>query len=174
LAQIGTDRDLDQTLRRDAQPYPHEDVTREIIAAAYEVHRVLGGGFLERVYENALVIELAKRGLRARVQVPIVVRYNDQPVGEYFADVLVNDVVICEIKAAAGIAPGHQAQLLNYLKATSTKVGLLLNFGVGRVQVQTDGILDVPSVDIRVHQWLIRLEHCVSSVKSLAKGVHHA
>ena len=116
--------------------YPHQDVTREIIASAYEVHKVLGGGFLERVYEKALVLELTKRGLRARAQTPISVRYKGELVGEYFADLLVNDVVICEIKTGEGLTNAHQSQLLNYLKATGTKVGLLLNFGTNRVQVK--------------------------------------
>jgi GxxExxY protein len=116
--------------------YPHQEITREIIAAAYEVHKVLGGGFLERVYENALVLELTKRGLRGQAQMPIGVQYKGEPVGEYFADLLVNEVVICEIKAGEGLTNAHQAQLLNYLKATGIKVGLLLNFGNNRVQVK--------------------------------------
>ena len=116
--------------------YPHQEITREIIAAAYEVHRELGWGFLEKVYENALVVELGCRGLHVNTQVPIAVQYNGEPVGEYFADLLVNEVVICEIKAGEGLTNAHQAQLLNYLKATGTRVGLLLNFGTNRVQVK--------------------------------------
>ena len=135
LTQIFTDRYSDSTPSAGpAVTYPHEDVTREIIAAAYEVHKVLGGGFLERVYESALVLEISKRGVNVRAQAPISVHYKGNVVGEYFADLLVNEVVICEIKAGEGLATAHQAQLLNYLKATGVKVGLLLNFGSSRVQ----------------------------------------
>jgi len=116
--------------------YPHHETTRSIIGAAYEVHRELGAGFLEKVYETALIRELASRGLRARSQAEIAVHYKGQPVGVYYADILVDDKVICEIKAAAALTSVHEAQLLHYLKATGVKVGLLLNFGSERVQVK--------------------------------------
>lgn len=118
------------------EKYPHQALTHEIIAAAYEVHGELGGGFLEKVYENALVIELANRGLNVTPQAQIEVKYKGDTVGVYYADVFVNDAVICEIKAASAIASSHQAQLLNYIKATGKKVGLLLNFGAKRVDVK--------------------------------------
>ena len=103
------------------EKYPQQALTREIIAAAYEVHGELGGGFLEKVYENALVIELASRGLRVTPQAQIEVKYKGDTVGVYYADVFVNDAVICEIKAASAIATAHQAQLLNYLMAPGKK-----------------------------------------------------
>ena len=116
--------------------YPHQELTREIIAAAYEVHRELGSGFLEKVYENALVLELTQRGLKIKPQAEITVHYRGDSVGIYYADLLVNDAVICELKAVEAINKVHQAQLLHYLKATGIKVGLLLNFGPRRVDVK--------------------------------------
>lgn len=107
----------------------HGDVTERIIAAVYQVYNTLGWGFLEKVYEHALVIELRKRGVRADPQARIDVFYDGFLVGEYYADVLVEGCVVVELKAADGIAPEHEAQLLNYLKATDIDVGLLLNFG---------------------------------------------
>ena len=107
----------------------HEDITSAIIAAYYDVYNTLGYGFLEKVYENALILELQKRGLSVKQQVPIKVYYEGQVVGEYFADLLVNDLVILELKAAEQIIKAHEAQLTNYLKATDLEVGLILNFG---------------------------------------------
>ena len=89
----------------------------------------MGYGFLEKVYENALLFELEKRGVSALAQCPIEVRYGDKLVGEYFADLLVDNRIIVEVKAVKTLAPEHEAQLLNYLKATTIEVGLLLNFG---------------------------------------------
>jgi GxxExxY protein len=109
--------------------YKHSDLTSSIIGAFYDVYNELGYGFLEKVYENALVYELAKRGLNVHQQMPIKVYYDDQLVGQYFADLLVSDAVIVELKAAEAIAEEHEAQLLNYLKATEIDVGLILNFG---------------------------------------------
>ncbi len=116
--------------------YPHRDLTEKIIGAAFEVHRELGSGFLEKVYETALVRELESRGLHARSQAEIAVHYKGQTVGVYYVDVLVGDKVICEIKATEHLASVHEAQLLHYLKATEVKVGLLLNFGSQRVQIK--------------------------------------
>jgi GxxExxY protein len=107
----------------------HKELTDAVICCFYTVYNTLGYGFLEKVYENALMMELGKRGIKAQAQYPIAVYYDDKPVGEYFADILVEDVVIVEIKAARSILPEHEAQLLNYLKATKIEVGLLLNFG---------------------------------------------
>lgn len=107
----------------------HSDLTSAIIGSFYDVYNELGYGFLEKVYENALVYELAKRGLNVHQQMPIKVYYDDQLVGQYFADLLVSDAVIVELKAAEAIAEEHEAQLLNYLKATEIDVGLILNFG---------------------------------------------
>ncbi|NTW60684.1 MAG: GxxExxY protein [Nitrospirae bacterium] len=107
----------------------HDVLTEKIIEAFYNVYNTLGHGFLEKVYENALLIELKKLGLLAVTQSPIQVRYNGSVIGEYFADILVENRIIVEIKAAKTIGPDHEAQLLNYLKATSLEVGLILNFG---------------------------------------------
>ena len=107
----------------------HSDITDGIIGSFYKVYNSLGYGFLEKVYENALLIELASSRFQVRQQHPIQVLYEKQPVGEYFADLLVNDLVILELKAAEHIREEHVAQLTNYLKATRTEVGLLLNFG---------------------------------------------
>ena len=109
--------------------YKHKDITELIIQAFYTVYNTLGYGFLEKVYQNALVIELRKLGLEVIPEAPIKVYYNGQVVGEYFADLLVAGLVIVEIKAVRTLAPEHEAQLLNYLKATPYEVGLLLNFG---------------------------------------------
>lgn len=110
--------------------YPHSELTGQIINAFFHVHNELGFGFLERVYENALLLELQQRGFQVSQQVPIPVWYRGVKVGEYYADLLVNDCVILELKAAEEIVPEHEAQLLNYLKATRIEVGLLLNFGI--------------------------------------------
>ena len=123
-------------LVKDEVNYPHLETTRAIIGAAYEVHRELGPGFLEKVYETTLVQELTSRGVTVRCQAEIRVRYKGQEVGVYYADVLVDDNVVCEIKAVESLSSAHEAQLLHYLKATSIKVGLLLNFGSQRVQVK--------------------------------------
>jgi GxxExxY protein len=107
----------------------HADITDRIIKAFFHVYNTLGYGFLERVYENALVVALRKTGLKAEPQVPIKVFFEGEMVGDYFADVVVTDRVILELKAAEAICNAHEAQLLNYLKATDIEVGLLLNFG---------------------------------------------
>jgi len=107
----------------------HKDITELIIKAFYTVYNTLGYGFLEKVYQQALVIELRKLGLDVIPEAAIKVYYNGQVVGEYFADLLVAGVVLVEIKAVRTLAPEHEAQLLNYLKATPYEVGLLLNFG---------------------------------------------
>ena len=131
LAQTNTDRVL-----RGSDRFPHALLTKEIIGAAFEVHRILGYGFLEKVYEAALAKELGGRGHRVISQAEMEVSYKGEPVGVYYADLLVDDAVICEVKALDKLAPAHEAQLLNYLKATGIKVGLLLNFGPQGVQVK--------------------------------------
>ena len=107
----------------------HEDLTGKIIGAFYTVYNTLGHGFLEKVYENALVLELRKQGMLAEQQKRIDVFYDRKRVGEYFADIVVDGCVVLELKAADAIAPEHEAQLINYLKGTALEVGLLLNFG---------------------------------------------
>lgn len=107
----------------------HGEITGKILEAFFNVYHELGYGFLEKVYENAMLIELDELGLICRQQQPISVFYNHEIVGEYFADILVEDKVIVELKAAEGISEPHEAQLINYLRATDKEVGLLLNFG---------------------------------------------
>lgn len=105
------------------------DITGQVIKAFYTVYNALGYGFLEKVYENAMLIELRQLGLAVLSQASIDVYYGDAQVGQYSADLLVNDQVLVELKAARTLLPEHEAQLLNYLKATPYEVGLLLNFG---------------------------------------------
>ena len=109
--------------------YKHQELTEKIIKAFYNVYHVLGYGFLEKVYENAMAIELRKLGVTFTQQSPISVYYEGEVVGEYFADLVVEGKVIVELKAVSKLADEHEAQLLNYLKATPNEVGLLLNFG---------------------------------------------
>ena len=106
-----------------------EALTKRIIGSFYEVYNTLGYGFLEKVYENALCAEFEDVGLLYAQQVPIEVRYRGRAVGEYFADLVVDGAVIIEVKAVQTVLPQHEAQLLNYLKATGIEVGLVLNFG---------------------------------------------
>lgn len=107
----------------------HEEVTEKIIGAFYKVYNTLGYGFLERVYENALALELRKLGLQVETQRNICVYYDGEIVGEYYADLFIEGTVIVEIKAAEFLREEHEAQLTNYLRATDAEVGLLLNFG---------------------------------------------
>ncbi len=109
--------------------YLHSDITALIIKAFYKVYNKLGFGFLEKVYENALLLELQKLELSVVAQFPIIVYYDGIEVGYYVADILVNDCVIVEIKAKEDLVEAHEAQLTNYLRATNIEVGLLLNFG---------------------------------------------
>jgi len=106
-----------------------KELTEKIIGIFYKVFNALGYGFLEKVYENAMIIELERERVPVISQSPIKVSYEGKVVGEYFADMLVDGKVIVEIKAGQSLAPEHEAQLLNYLKATDAEVGLLLNFG---------------------------------------------
>jgi len=116
-------------MRRDALHFKHTDTTELIIQAFYTVYNTLGYGFLEKLYRNALTIELRKLGLDVIQEARIAVYYNGEVIGEYFADLLVAGAVIVELKAVRRLAEEHEAQLLNYLKATPYEVGLLLNFG---------------------------------------------
>ena len=106
-----------------------DDLTQKIIGCAYRVHNTLGPGFLEKVYENALRIELEKEGLEVKQQEPINVAYDGQVVGEYYADLWVDGRIVIELKAAQTLVKQHEVQLVNYLTATSINSGLLLNFG---------------------------------------------
>ncbi len=107
----------------------HKSKTDRIIRAYYNVYNELGFGFLEKVYENAMVIELNSFGLLCERQKPIKVFYQEIPVGEYFADIAVDNTIILELKAAESLVEEHEIQLINYLKATAMEVGFLLNFG---------------------------------------------
>ena len=107
----------------------HQELTEGIIRIFYKVYNTLGYGFLEKVYENAMIIEFRKVDISAVSQAPINVLYEEEVVGQYSADILVDQKVIVEIKATKNLIIDHEAQLLNYLKATDVEVGLLLNFG---------------------------------------------
>jgi len=107
----------------------YADLTEEIIKAAYKVHNALGFGFLEKVYQNALMIELKRMGLKVTSEMPIKIYYRNEIVGEYIADIIVEDKVILELKAVKDLAEIHEVQLVNYLKVTGIEVGLLINFG---------------------------------------------
>lgn len=110
-------------------PLPHEELTEKILAACFEVINELGAGFLESVYQKALLIALQQKGLKVVAERPIEVAFRGQSVGQFYADILVEDTVIVELKAVSALAPEHKAQLINYLKATGIEVGLLVNFG---------------------------------------------
>jgi GxxExxY protein len=114
--------------------FPNKEITEAIIGAAFEVHTQLGYGFLERVYHRALQVELLRRGFRVELEKRITVRYKDVVVGEYDADLLVEDVGLVEVKIAPQYDKRDEAQLLNELKATGIKLGLLLNFGRSKVE----------------------------------------
>ena len=107
----------------------HEEITNKIIEAFYKVYNALGYGFLEKIYCNALYIELISMGLRVERYKKVLVHYKGEVVGDYSADLIVEDVVICELKAIEALIEDNEKQLMNYLKATAIEVGLLLNFG---------------------------------------------
>jgi GxxExxY protein len=114
----------------------HEELTKSIIGCAYRVFNTLGAGFLESVYHQSLLIELRLAGLFAQPQVGLDVYYHDTPVGRFFADIIVNDTVIIELKAIEELAKIHEVQLVNYLVATGKPVGLVINFGPDSVVVR--------------------------------------
>ena len=116
-------------MNTDDQDIKYKELTEKIIGIFYKVYNKLGYGFLEKVYENAMLIEFKKEGIPAVAQFPIKVLYEEEIVGEYYADILIATKVIVEIKAVKNLLTEHEAQLLNYLKATDIEVGLLLNFG---------------------------------------------
>ena len=107
----------------------HRDITEQIIGASFEVFRGLGYGFLERVYQQAMKVELELRGLKAEIEADIQVQYKNHVVGNYRADIVVNGCILVELKVSPAIDSRDEAQLLNELKATGIKIGLLLNFG---------------------------------------------
>lgn len=115
-------------MNADYADFRHTEITRQIIGAAYEVQNTLGAGFAEKVYENTLAAELAARGIAVRRQAPVQVFYEEKLVGDYIADLIVEDKVIVELKATRTMDRAFEAQLINYLKATGIEVGLVLNF----------------------------------------------
>ena len=114
----------------------HKDLTEKIIGCGYRVYNKMGYGFLESVYEKCLLIELNKAGLKCEQQSAISVYYDNQNVGEFIADVIVEDTVIVELKSVRRIIKAHEVQLVNYLVATKKDIGLLLNFGETKVEVK--------------------------------------
>ena len=118
IERINTDKD-----------YLYKDITDKIINCFYEVYKILGFGFLEKVYQKSLKLELELKGLKCQEQTPIKVFYKENSVGDYFADLIVEEKVIIEIKAIENLVKENESQLINYLKATNYEVGLLLNFG---------------------------------------------
>jgi GxxExxY protein len=115
--------------RSQSLDYLHQEITERIIKCFYEVYNTLGYGFLEKVYEHSMMLELTRCGLCVRNQVPVKVHYREEQVGDYYADIIVDEKVIIELKAAESVVEEHELQLINYLKATEMEVGLLLNFG---------------------------------------------
>lgn len=111
------------------EEFLHKEITSKIIQSFYKVYNILGYGFLEKVYENAMRIEISKSGSHVEQQKNIKVFYESEQVGDYYADLLVENLIIVELKAAETICDEHETQLLNYLKATDIEVGLLINFG---------------------------------------------
>lgn len=107
----------------------HEELSGKILQACFEVNKELGSGFLESVYERALVVALKQKGLNVISQVPLLVKFRNIVVGEFYADLLVDDKILIELKAVTNLTNEHFAQLLNYLKATGIEVGLIVNFG---------------------------------------------
>jgi GxxExxY protein len=114
----------------------YKNVTETVIGCAYRVYNKMGFGFLESVYEKCLLIELLKAGLDAEAQKPITVYYDDEIVGEFVADIIVNDTVILELKSVRRVIKAHEVQLVNYLVATGKPIGLILNFGESKVEVK--------------------------------------
>ena len=125
----------------------HEEISEKVIGTFYDVYNELGHGFLESVYENAMVIALREKGMRVEQQVEIPVWFRSQKIGVFYADLVVEGVLIVELKAVRSFDPSHEAQLLNYLRATAIEIGLLLNFGV-RPEVKRK-IYDNPRKNIR-------------------------
>lgn len=111
-----------------------DELTGQIIQCCFEVSNELGAGFLESVYEKDLVVALAQKGLKVTAQVPLKVKFRNVIVGEYFADLIVEDRVLIELKAVSRVLPEHKAQVINYLTATGIELGLLVNFGTPRIE----------------------------------------
>jgi GxxExxY protein len=115
-------------------PFPHAELTRQILEASFEVINELGAGYLESVYEKALRYVLTQKGLEVKSQVPISVYFRGQNVGQFFADLLVEEKIIVELKATSHLTSEHKAQVINYLKSTGIEAGLLINFGNSKLE----------------------------------------
>ncbi|MDQ8180823.1 GxxExxY protein [Pelagicoccus sp. SDUM812005] len=122
-----------------------DPVTSKIITIAHQVHAELGHGFNEKIFENSLAIALTEDGFKVSQQHPIDVHFRGHLVGEFFADILVDDTLILELKALTALAPEHHAQLINYIKAANLQTGLLLNFGAPKLQVKRAYHPNLPS-----------------------------
>ncbi|MFA4920536.1 MAG: GxxExxY protein [Candidatus Neomarinimicrobiota bacterium] len=116
--------------------YEEKELTATIIGCAYKVYKKLGFGFLESVYENALIIEMKKAGLKPESQKAVDVYYDNQIVGHFIADLFVEDKIIVELKSVANLSKSHEVQLVNYLTATGINIGLLINFGEEKVEIK--------------------------------------
>jgi GxxExxY protein len=127
---------MDEQDRQDGENYAlkHAAITETVLGCAFAVINELGAGFLESVYENALLLALRQKGLSAVAQYPIKVKFRGECVGDFYADVLVEGKVLIELKAVKAIAPEHQAQIINFLNATGIEVGLLINFGNSKLE----------------------------------------
>lgn len=123
-----------QQVKANLREYKHSELTGRVLKAAFTVANELGFGFLESVYQRALMIVLEEHGIRACQQVPMAVMFRGQRLGEFYADIVVEDKVILELKALPNLSGEHEAQLINYLQASGIEVGLLLNFGTPRLQ----------------------------------------
>ena len=117
----------------------HEGLTEKILKACFEVSNELGCGFLESVYLKAVMIVLSEAGLKAESQSPLNVKFRGQSVGDFFADIIVEDTILLELKAVKALAPEHLAQVMNYLKATGIEVGFLINFGTSKLEYRRFG-----------------------------------
>ncbi|MFZ4854796.1 MAG: GxxExxY protein [Desulfuromonadaceae bacterium] len=117
----------------------HEELTERILKACFEVSNELGCGFLESVYLKALLLALSQSGLKAEAQKPLTVMFRGQIVGDFFADIIVEDTILLELKAVKALAPEHLAQVMNYLKATGIEVGFLINFGTPKLEYRRFG-----------------------------------
>lgn len=117
----------------------HEELTEKILKACFEVSNELGCGFLESVYQKALLIALVQSGLKAEAQTPLTVMFREQPVGDFLPDIIVEDSILLELKAVKTLAPEHLAQVMNYLKATGIEVGFLINFGTPKLEYRRFG-----------------------------------
>ena len=114
----------------------YEDITHKIIGAAYRVYNQLGFGFLESVYKKAMIIELTKNNFKVEVEKPLKVYYDNQVVGDFYADLFVQDKIIVELKSIQNLSKEHEVQLVNYLNGLNKEIGLLINFGPSGVQVK--------------------------------------